>query len=356
MKQFKGIALFICFIIQGSIMNAEMDKRIHHEYHDFREIDKRAMMIPENKTMSVTSLANYIKTFTKSDLEFIRALYVWFASPTGMNYDFECAFDKKPRPNQTAAYALKTKQGVCEAYSNIMAEACRLVNIPAFTVLGEVRNLTRPDLSPEKLHVWVIAKVNGKYGLIDPTFGSGFGLTNEDTTNIEFIKGVNNSYFFYHPYDDVNLRFAQDPLHDLRIVKEYDIKRTTFPSSLSQAIDKYPGLRKHLDNVIDRSFCFYKYNNRIMEEYEAIESDPDKRTSYFFKKMRGAGYQYYVGKKSSIVMYFTGGLLHISREEKGKSKKLLTIDYKKYDEYDFLKKQLCFFIDSPEVDASFSSK
>ena len=349
------IAMTVFSLILISPLKAEMDKRVVHEYHEFIEIDKKAMLIPEQHTMNVVGLARYIKTFTKTDLEFVRALFVWFSSPTGMNYDYDCALDRIPRPNQSASHALKTKIGVCEAYSNIMIEACRYVNIPAYEVVGTVQNINEKNIIPNKLHMWVMVKIGHSYGLIDPTFGSGFCIANEDTTKVEYVKGLNNAHFFFHPYDDVHLRNANISLLNLRSEQRYDFQRTTFPNTLENAIKKYPGLRKHVDNVIGTSYVFYKRNRKVIDEYEANEKDIDKIVSFNIRNVKGASYTYYPAQYEVIKMYFTGFLLHISREQKDTYKKLMTINFESVNELDFLKKQLCFFVESPELDEALAS-
>ena len=356
MKTFIIVAMITISSICSFSLRAEMDKRITHQYYEFTDIDKKAMLIPEQHTQTVSSLAKYIKLFTKTDMEFVRALYVWFASPTGMEYDFECAFDKKPRPNQSAAYALKTKQGVCEAYSNIMIAVCRYVNIPAYEVVGQVRYLNKIEIMPQKLHMWVVVKINNTYGLIDPTFGSGVGISSNDTSRMQYVKGVNNAHFFFHPYDDVYLRKANISLLNLRSVKHYDYQRTTFPVKLQDAMKKYPGLRKHIDNAIGRSIIFYNHNKKITEEFKAHETDIDKIVSFIHRNMKGIEDFYYVAQHASIKMCFTGFLLHIHKEQNNHYSKLLTIQLDSIDELAFLNKQLCFFVDSPDLDHALAIK
>jgi len=356
MKTFISIAMFAISSICSISLRAEMDKRITHQYYEFSEIDKKAMLIPEEHTLKVSSLAKYIKSFTKTDMEFVRALYVWFASPTGMNYDFDCAFDRIPRPNQSASHALRTKIGVCEAYSNIMIAACRYVNIPAYEVVGQVRYLNRTEIMPNKLHMWVMVKINNTYGLIDPTFGSGVGISTKDTSEMLYVKGVNNAHFFFHPYDDVYLRKANISLLDLRSVEHYDYQRLTLPFKLQDAMKKYPGLRKHIDNAIGRSILFYNHNKKITDEFKTHETDIDKIVSFIHRNMKGVEDFYYVAQNASIKMCFTGFLLHIHREQNNHYSKLLTVDLDSIDELAFLNKQLCFFVESPELDHAFAMK
>jgi transglutaminase/protease-like cytokinesis protein 3 len=66
---------------------------------------------------------------------------------------------------------MKAKLGVCVGYSNIMVDACKSVGIMSEVVGGNVYpNDKEGDAKPYG-HAWVIVKINGKYGLIDPTWG-----------------------------------------------------------------------------------------------------------------------------------------------------------------------------------------
>jgi hypothetical protein len=72
--------------------------------------------------------------------------------------------------------------------------------------------------------------------------------------------------------------------------------------------------------------------------------------------MKGIEDFYYVAQHASIKMCFTGFLLHIHKEQNNHYSKLLTIQLDSIDELAFLNKQLCFFVDSPDLDHALAIK
>ena len=335
---------------------AQSMNRITHEYVDFEYIDRKAMQIPIQHTNSVKDLSKYIKTFTHSDLEFIRAMYVWFASPTGMSYDFDCVYGNKKRPSQSTEHALRTKLGVCVAYSNIMVDACKQVGIHAYYVTGKTADMNEDIEKSTYHHAWVMVHVNGKYGLIDPTHGSAMGLKNTDESTITNIKRVNNAYFFYHPYEIGERRKSDNAVYDLRTISDFTLGRKNLPNTLEEIIAKYPVFRKYLDNFIGNSMPLFALNETHCNRSDTIFHDIDARAHYILKKRRVIPRMYFVAEKEYIEMSFTGYLIHIFKEQKSKSKKVITINPESIHEYAFMRKQLLFFLDNSELNSSLAQK
>lgn len=351
--------LLLMMVVQSTLLNesaAQSVNRITYEYVDFEDIDRKAMNIPIQHTNTVKDLAKYIKTITKNDIEFIRALYVWFASPTGLSYDFDCVYGKKKRPSQSAEHALRTKMGVCVAYSNIMVEACNHVGIPAYYVTGKTAELSEDIEKSTYLHAWVMVRVNGKYGLIDPTHGSAMGLKNTEENTITNIKRVNNAYFFYHPYEIGERRKSDNAVYDLRTISDFTLGRKTLPNTLEEIIAKHPVFRKYLDNFIGNSMPLFAMNEAHYNGSDTIHTDIDARANYILKQTRVIPRMYFVAEKEYIEMSFTGYLIHIFKEHKSKSKKVITINPNHLHEYAFMRKQLLFFLDNSELSSSLAQK
>lgn len=338
------------------VMNSQPVNRITHEYVDFDYVDKKAMNIPIEYTNSVKDLSKYIKTFTKSDLEFIRAMYVWFASPTGMSYDFDCVYGKKKRPSQSTEHALRTKLGVCVAFSNIMVDACNHVGISAYYVTGKTAELDEDIEKSTYHHAWVMVQVNGKYGLIDPTHGSSMGLRNSDENNITTIKRVNNAYFFYHPYEIGEKRKSDNAIYDLRTISHFEFGRKTLPNTVEEIIAKHPIFRKYLDNYIGNSLPLHTMNEIRYNRSDTIFNDDDARVKFILEHRRVLPRIYFLAQKEYIEMSFTGYLIHISKEYKNRSKKVITIDPYSMHTYTFMKKQLLFFVDNSDLHSSLAQK
>lgn len=356
----KGMTIMIyafCTLFAALGMSHQVEARtvnkIVHEYVDFTRIDEKAMKIPEEKTHSVRELADYIRTFAETDLEFIRALYVWFGSPTGLDYDFDYIQGKKKRPSQESKHALSTKIGVCVAYANIMVDACRYVGITAYNVSGKTSPLDKDIEKSTYQHAWVLVKVNGKYGLIDPTWGATMGLLNNENEDIVGYKRLNNAYFFYHPYEIGERRKSDIPEFDLKVIPNFDLNRHTLPNTFEATLSKYPVFRKYIDNLLSNSQAYYEHNLRVDKEADALFDSPDDHAHYIFSKMKKLDYTYFLARDEYISMNFTGYLTHFFKEKtdkSGKSKKIFMIDHSKLNSYPFLKKQLLFFVESTDLD------
>lgn len=324
-------------------------KRIVYDYRDFRKIDSLAMTIPAEHTQSAKKLSDYIRTFAKSDIDFVRAMYVWYGSPTGMNYDFDYILKKKKRPSQQSNYALKTKIGVCAAYSNIMIDACAYAGIKAEYVLGKVYDLNQESNTELEYHAWVLVKVDGKYGLIDPTYGTVYGYKiNEDS--IRAFKCVNNAYFFFHPYENGHRREADNPIHNLRVLKDYKIKRLTLPTKLESIIAQYPTFRKVLDNVIGASLPLYQVNMEVVKQADILYDDPDEKASYFWRGFKSLDREYFVVNNNHIEISFSGLQINLISSKGRTTKNIGQIQLADINKYPYLTKQLMFFVEDPEIE------
>lgn len=343
-----SLAFMLNLTMQGKSVN-----KIVHEYVDFTRIDEKAMNIPSEKTNSIRDLANHIKTFAKTDLEFVRALYVWFGSPTGLDYDFDYIQGKKKRPSQKSQHALSTKIGVCVAYANIMVDACREVGISAWNVSGITSPLDKDIEKSTYQHAWVLVKVNGKYGLIDPTWGATIGYMNNENDDIKGYKILNNAYFFYHPYEIGERRKSDIPEFDLKVIPNFTINRNTLPNTFEATLQQHPVFRKYIDNLIAKSQVYHEYNTKLDKEADSLYDIPDQHAAYVLSKMKQLQDMYFIARDEYISMSFSGYLTHIFKEKKdksSKSKKMFMIDHAKLNSYQFLKKQLLFLVVSTDLD------
>lgn len=347
-----GLIASLAFMFNQTVLGKSVNT-IVHEYVDFTRIDEKAMNIPKEKTNSVRDLANHIKTFAKTDLEFVRALYVWFGSPTGLEYDFDYIQGKKKRPSQQSQHALSTKIGVCVAYANIMVDACRQVGISAWNVSGKTSPLDKDIEKSTYQHAWVLVKVNGKYGLIDPTWGATIGYMNNENEDIKGYKILNNAYFFYHPYEFGERRKSDIPEFDLRVIPNFTINRNTLPNTFEGTLKQHPVFRKYIDNLIAKSKVYYEHNTKVDKEADSLFDIPEEHAAYVLSKMKRLKDEYFLARDEYISMNFTGYLTHFFKEKTnkpGKSKKVFMIDHSKLNSYPFLQKQLLFLVESPDLD------
>lgn len=153
-------------------------------------IDKKIALIPQKSTTSIQEIANYIDANFKTDNEKIRAIFYWTAS--SISYDVANMFtvNFEETTQDRIAKTLKTKKGICGDYAAIFNEIASTVGIKSVVISGYTKqNGKIADLA----HAWCAAKIDNKWFVFDPTWGSG------SLTNGKFVKKINNYYFKTEP-------------------------------------------------------------------------------------------------------------------------------------------------------------
>ncbi|MBC7747575.1 MAG: hypothetical protein H7Z76_03175 [Methylotenera sp.] len=153
-------------------------------------VDAKMNAIPSNQTTSTTAIAAYINTNFKTEADKIRAAFYWTAS----NIRYDVANRYAVNFNETAqdkiTRTLKTRKGVCSHYAAVLKELSDKIGIESYIIQGyNKQNGTIGKLA----HAWTAAKVDNKWYLFDPTWGSGY------VHNGQFIKKLNNLYFKADP-------------------------------------------------------------------------------------------------------------------------------------------------------------
>ncbi len=157
---------------------------------EYAAIDKKVALVPQKATVSTEEIAQYINANFKTDQDKIRAIFFWTTS--NISYDVKNMFatnandSTKDRIDKT----LKTKKGICSDYAAIFKELATLVGIESVVISGYTKqNGKIATLS----HAWCGAKIDDKWCVFDPTWGSGA------VTNGVFVKKTDNYYFKTEP-------------------------------------------------------------------------------------------------------------------------------------------------------------
>lgn len=171
--------LFLFLFFYNSLMFCQDSK-------DFSFVDQKMDEIPIQLTKSTTTIANYIDQNFTTPEEKIRAAFYWTAS--NISYDVENMFNipKNLTSKEKIETALSSHKGVCMHYSEVFASINNQLNIPTVLIEGYTKNKGKVDAVS---HVWCAAKINNKWSLYDPTWGSGY--VNEQ----KYYKKLNNFYF-----------------------------------------------------------------------------------------------------------------------------------------------------------------
>ncbi len=157
---------------------------------DYALIDKKIAEIPQNSTKSTDSIAKFINSNFKTENDKIRAVFYWTAS--NISYDVENMYvvNFHETPEERIAKTLKTRKGICIDYANIFNKIANATGIKTVLISGYTKiNDKVSNLS----HAWCAAKIENKWYLFDPTWGSGFIISNK------YTRKTKNTYFKVEP-------------------------------------------------------------------------------------------------------------------------------------------------------------
>ena len=153
-------------------------------------IDKKITLIHQEYNTSTAAIAKYINANFKTENDKIRAVFYWTSS--NISYDvknmFAVNFDETPQDRITKT--LQTKKGICGDYAAIFNEIATLVGVKSVVTSGYTKQNGKIDTLS---HAWCAAKIDNKWYVFDPTWGSG------SLANGKFVKKINNYYFKIEP-------------------------------------------------------------------------------------------------------------------------------------------------------------
>lgn len=170
--------------------------------------DSLAGSIPDGVTRTSREFAAYLEGNFRSDEERVSALYTWLGY--SVSYDLSLMEDLQQYEDVDALVAatLKTRKAVCQGYAEAFTAICNAMHIPALTVHGY--NRIDGQIRTEPGHAWNIAKVNGKWHLFDPTWGSGY------LDNGRYRRQFTTSYFMTPPDTLLATHMPLDPIWQLK--------------------------------------------------------------------------------------------------------------------------------------------
>lgn len=154
--------------------------------------DSIARSIPSAVTHSPEEFAVYLKAQFPDEISRVKALYSWISSSIVYDPDKSDVSGRFESIGDFVLFTLRNRQAVCQGYAEVFTAVCARMGIPALTVHGYTR--VDGELRTDIGHAWNIAKVEGKWRLFDPTWGSGY------LDDGRYRKCF--SYFFFMPAPD----------------------------------------------------------------------------------------------------------------------------------------------------------
>jgi uncharacterized protein YxeA len=177
-KIFLFFSFFISFLAYSQSQNP------------YFKIDSKISKIPKDSCQTTSSIANYINLNFKSENDKIRAVFFWTTSNisydvAGMNIQNGAIPSEEKIKN-----ALQNKKGVCIDYAEVFNDIANKLGFESVIIQGYVKQFG--VISPVS-HAWCAAKIDNKWCLFDPTWGSGY------LNNGKYIRKQNDFYFKTKP-------------------------------------------------------------------------------------------------------------------------------------------------------------
>lgn len=193
----------------------------------YDDIDRKMDAIPTDLESSTASIASYIFNNFSGTQDRVRAAFYWTAS--NIAYDVESLGNLK-QVHQTSqekvTAALKTRKGVCMHYAEVFKDITSKLGIE--TVLVSGYNKIQGEVA-DLSHVWCASKINDKWYLFDPTWGSGY------VNNNKYIKKLNNKFYQAEPKSLLSTHMPFDYLWQF---SEYPITNQEFYENKTESADK----------------------------------------------------------------------------------------------------------------------
>jgi transglutaminase/protease-like cytokinesis protein 3 len=177
---------------------------------------KHVELTPEAVAGDPQLLVKYLKKAAKNEKQAIELIYYWIAN--NINYDVVGFVTKNTSGVTDGRDILKSRKALCMGYATLFQLLCSNAGVECVLIGGYAKGYGYAGHKADKPnHNWNAVKLNGKWKLVDPTWGSGCVL--RDTTRgrdtLGYIKILNTGYLFSKPEGFIIEHFPTDPTWQL---------------------------------------------------------------------------------------------------------------------------------------------
>lgn len=186
---------------------------LHTSYSQkYSAVDNIVLKYPKNFD-STEELAERIENDFKTDYDKARAIYSWMAfnikydfnaflnPPKTMSFSYRTEAEKKRKiqefNNNILQKTFKSKKAVCEGFTLLFQHLASLIGIKSEIIRGDSKtrlaDIGRKNTTSN--HAWNIALIDGKWRLIDVTWGEGY----YDSSKGRMVKDFDSVYFDTEP-------------------------------------------------------------------------------------------------------------------------------------------------------------
>lgn len=251
--------------------------------NDFSKVDAIAVFYSD-QYRTTQELSNQIKKDFTAPQDQLRAAYTWiihniaYEPSEYLTYKFQYRIleerDAKlaSTREEIIARTISGKKAVCEGYALALERICEELGINAYVVRGDIKrdvvDIGRPF---DKNHMWIIAIVNEKPVLMDPTWGAGKYLDS----------------------------FKKEPSYAFYDVKPQHFIKTHYPEVIDDA---------YLDNTVSKT-TFASWPLIVAEEV-ALEDVMPQHGQIKAKDLKaGINFSLVIQPKNTLLYTFDDGIM-----------------------------------------------
>jgi len=177
---------------------------------NFELVDSKVSLYPKHFA-SAEALATQIEKDFSTEIDKVRAIYKWLT--LNIDYDIEAYYNGQSRIDfsysdqedlrrklaaintHTINQTLRTNKAICEGYAQTFRKISELVGIPSLFISGYSKSTIADidNIPKQEDHAWNGVKINGKWYLLDATWGSGH------TLGKDWVQKFDDYYFLTDP-------------------------------------------------------------------------------------------------------------------------------------------------------------
>jgi hypothetical protein len=147
----------------------------------------------KTRHQNLENLARSLAIESKDEENQLRKIYSWVIDH--IQYDHQAYRNGNDRINHTCLDILYRRKALCIGYAQLIDSLCILSGIRSEIISGYSKGLlTSTDVYDAPDHVWNAVFINGKWSLLDATWGSGVKNLSDDFTSI-----YNEDYYLTPP-------------------------------------------------------------------------------------------------------------------------------------------------------------
>lgn len=239
-----------------------------------RKVDQRALKAPKKLHDDLPRLTAYLTEGADSDFEKARGIYTWIVS--NISYDHKVIEDDIRRINKNIRDILTRRKAICMGYADLFDAMAKLAELESVTIDGYSKGTatSKADLN-EPDHSWNAVKLEGKWYLLDATWGSSLALDDQIYTTI------NEDFFLTEPGQFLKTHLPIVPFWQLldcpispKVYEEGEVAISNYLSSCDSTYHYQDSLQQYLelptsDRRLRLATVAYHYNPTadMREEY-----------------------------------------------------------------------------------------